>query len=137
MAAKSIHEIMKSRKLEVVDGGEQVQVDLPEWFPSALTKEMFVKLEKQGITAEGILCKAVQQMIIDLRSVVRAENQKEKGKPQEAVNKYVPTIPGLPPSIPLSSALRTLHRESSRREREPPSPPASLKATQEWLVHTC
>lgn len=108
MAAKSIHEIMKSRKLEVVDGGEQIQVKLPEWFPAEFTKEAYVKLEKQGITAEGILCKAVQQMIIDLRSVVRAENQKEKGKPQEAVNKYVPTIPGLPSEKRAEMAIRAL-----------------------------
>ena len=108
MAAKSIHEIMKSRKLDVVDGGEHIQVKLPEWFPAAITKEALVELEKQGVEVEGILCKAIQQMVIDLRSTVRAENQKEKGNPQAAVNKYKPTIPGMPSEKRAQMAARVL-----------------------------
>jgi len=60
MAAKSVHEIIKSRKLDVVDGGEAVQVKLPEWFPQEFTKEGLVELEKKGISIEGVLCKAIR-----------------------------------------------------------------------------
>ena len=86
--AQTIYNVVESRNLEVVDGKQTFSVNLPDWFPVSFEDACLNKLiEKFGI--EGVLAKALAQIVIDLRAEARKGNDpKVKESPQELVNNY-------------------------------------------------
>jgi len=91
--SESIYAILEGRTLDVVDGEEQFEVTLPEWFPSDITEAEINKLTEQ--IRFGLIAAGLQQAIIQVRAIARRENGKEDGKGdiQGAVDKYQPKAP--------------------------------------------
>lgn len=89
--SESIYTALERRTIEVVDGAETLTVNLPDWFPTDITREQVDNLNED--TRFGLIAAGLQQAIIQVRAIARRENAKDDGDIQGCIDKYAPKAP--------------------------------------------
>lgn len=124
--AKSIHNILADRTVDVENEGDSFTVELPTVFPRELTAEAMEGIYQDNRDiALAFMALGVQKGLIDVRAVARAEAKKENDpeKSEEAdvdgrVAAWVPKIASKPGAASFDKLKKSVTGLSAEAKEE-------------------